>query len=352
MGQTRRILCVHLVDHLAAPVHTLFRHPDMEFVDSRLLTNTLPFPIRNMSQFNSVVPTFHKTKIKKLATEYHGWFLWTNAQWIDKTAKLIKDLAGHNLLPEKIVVLLLDASRFFRYDALPHIEKMAPYITKIYTCDEEIEERARAIGVNNVEFRWHAAYEWWFRPILCPQKYDACFIGTTYNDGSHGEIPKDQNGTGGMGRVMMIKRFLEAGITNLYVGGSTDWRKLDSRFTDTPLRDHIARYKLCNERSAESKIVLSYDVADCRKFFSVRTANALIAEQFVLTHYKPGFEDLFENHKHLVWFHTLDEAVEKAKYYIPRHNERFRIAKSGRELAEKHLKFEQLVTRIVRDFAG
>jgi hypothetical protein len=64
-------------------------------------------------------------------------------------------------------------------------------------------------------------------------------------------------------------------------------------------------------------------------YTSNRMYNILSSRGFCLVAWFPGLEDLFENHKHLVWFRTLDEAAELAKHYLGRPQERDRIREAG-----------------------
>jgi hypothetical protein len=71
-------------------------------------------------------------------------------------------------------------------------------------------------------------------------------------------------------------------------------------------------------------------------YTSNRLYNILSAGGFCLTLYYPGIEDQFENHKHLVWFETPEEAVRLAKYYLKHPKERKKIAKAGKRHYNKH----------------
>ena len=57
--------------------------------------------------------------------------------------------------------------------------------------------------------------------------------------------------------------------------------------------------------------------------------NILASKGFCLVMWFPGLEDLFENHKHLVWFTSYGEALSLAKRYLANPDEREKIRKSG-----------------------
>lgn len=68
-----------------------------------------------------------------------------------------------------------------------------------------------------------------------------------------------------------------------------------------------------------------------------RTLNSMACGAFHLTHYIPGLENIFENRKHLVWFHSITEAIQLIKYYLNHPREREKIAQLGRqEVITKH----------------
>ena len=65
------------------------------------------------------------------------------------------------------------------------------------------------------------------------------------------------------------------------------------------------------------------------QYFSNRTFLTLAARGFHLTHYVPGLEALFENHRHLVWFKDDRECEALCRYYLSRPDARARIARAG-----------------------
>lgn len=80
----------------------------------------------------------------------------------------------------------------------------------------------------------------------------------------------------------------------------------------------------------KSRIVFSTSAVDD---VNMRTFEALATGSFLLTEWVPTLGELFEDGKHLVTYKTMDEAVEKAKYYLEHEEEREKIAKAGMEEA-------------------
>lgn len=77
-----------------------------------------------------------------------------------------------------------------------------------------------------------------------------------------------------------------------------------------------------------SKVVFNITIKDD---INMRTFETLSTGSFLLTNWIPTLGDLFEDGKHLVTYKTLDEMVEKTKYYLEHGDEREKIAKAGHE---------------------
>lgn len=84
------------------------------------------------------------------------------------------------------------------------------------------------------------------------------------------------------------------------------------------------------EAIAETKIVIGYNSTNQIPFYwSNRTYTTLACKGFLITPYVPGIEQVFENHKDLVWFNTLEECYQLIEYYLERPRQRVEIAESG-----------------------
>jgi len=102
-----------------------------------------------------------------------------------------------------------------------------------------------------------------------------------------------------------------------------------------------------------ARIVLGCDWRhDVRWYFSNRTWFTLGCEGFLLTNYAPGLEDLFECHRHLVWYRSVDECLELCAYYLERPDERARIAAEGRAYASRHRTYDHFARDLVDLFEG
>ncbi len=84
----------------------------------------------------------------------------------------------------------------------------------------------------------------------------------------------------------------------------------------------------------QSKVVFNISIKDD---INMRVFETLSTGSFLLTNWIPTLEELFHDGVHLVTYKTLDEAIDKAKYYIEHDDEREKIAQAGMdEVRNKH----------------
>lgn len=88
------------------------------------------------------------------------------------------------------------------------------------------------------------------------------------------------------------------------------------------------------EKYAQSKICFNISMTDD---LNMRTFEIMGAGSFCLTSWIPSIEEVFEDGKHLILYRSLDEMVDKAKYYLEHDDEREKIAQAGyEEVMAKH----------------
>ena len=80
----------------------------------------------------------------------------------------------------------------------------------------------------------------------------------------------------------------------------------------------------------KAKIALGMYHWDRIRYYTKRTIYSGASGRMLLTHYIPEMEKDFENHKHLVWFYSIEEGIDLIRYYLEHNEERERIAKKGR----------------------
>ena len=164
------------------------------------------------------------------------------------------------------------------------------------------------IDPNKIHYLPCAAEETCYRPYPIMEKWDWCFIGFLHNEF----------------RVDLIDRFCK----EWPVGekGYLGWRI--PQFRGHCVLDDTAK------KFSQSRILLNESVG---QDMNLRTFEAMACRQMLLTEDVPPIHGLFQDGKHLVTFKTIDEAVEKAKYYLQHSNERKAIAQAGYdEILAKH----------------
>lgn len=129
----------------------------------------------------------------------------------------------------------------------------------------------------------------------------------------------------------------------------TGWRQALGR---RPRREHVypRQYrKIC----ASTKIMIGIDQRqDLDLYFSNRTWITLGCGGFLLTRYVPNLEELFRNHVHLVWFNSTEECLDLMAHYLPREDERRRIAAAGGDYVRTYHTFRHRAARIIEHVLG
>jgi hypothetical protein len=90
----------------------------------------------------------------------------------------------------------------------------------------------------------------------------------------------------------------------------------------------------------EAKIVLSTFNVMRQGLITRRMLRSLASGRMFLTQHCDGMEEHFENHKHLVWFHTPEEGLDLIRYYLEHESERERVGTAGRALVSKRHSFD------------
>ena len=106
--------------------------------------------------------------------------------------------------------------------------------------------------------------------------------------------------------------------------------------------------KLFEEAAAiyrQSRIVFN---TACVDDVNMRVFEVLATKSFLLTEWVPTLDELFIDGVHLVTYKTMDEAIEKAKYYLEHEDEREKIAEAGYKLTMELHTYKQ---RILKAFS-
>lgn len=157
----------------------------------------------------------------------------------------------------------------------------------------------------------HAAEPKAYPKIEIIKKYDVGFVG-------HVQETPNYNG---ITRVGALDRLFKE-FPNFYYG---------SRHPGFPEKN---LFEDAAKKFSMSKIVFNISIKDD---INMRVFETLSTGSFLLTNWIPTLGELFKDGKHLVTYKTLDEMVEKAKYYLKHDKEREEIAEAGyKEFIAKH----------------
>lgn len=167
-------------------------------------------------------------------------------------------------------------------------------------------------GIKDPILMYHAVEPMAYPHISSLKKYDLCFIGHI-NSGN---------------RIEALDRMFNEVEKIRTVPG-----KDPAFFYGQRLFEEAA------EKYCQSKIVFNISIKDD---INMRVFETLSTKSFLLTNWIPTLGDLFEDGKHLVMYKTMDEAVDKMKYYLQHDSEREAIAEEGfKEVRSKHTFFHR-----------
>jgi len=192
-------------------------------------------------------------------------------------------------------------------------------------------ESFRQLGVRRPVFWPQAADEWDHRPAANPPAEfgsDVAFIGKP-----------------GLPTRQALLRELDRHF-QLRIWGPA-WEPLAGQFKDIQFRDaDSARFAaICSA----SKVMIGSDVTNTvRHYWTNRLWLTLACGGFLATNYVPGMEDLLQNHRHLVWYNSIDECVELVRHYLAHDEERRRVAEAGCKLVHEKHTYIQRVEELVK----
>lgn len=168
--------------------------------------------------------------------------------------------------------------------------------------------------------RTHEKKSAWLPHAAEPQAYPKLEIIKKYDVGFVGHVQETPN-YNGITRIEALDRLFKE-FPNFYYG---------SRHPGFPTKN---LFEDAAKRFSESKIVFNISIKDD---INMRVFETLSTGSFLLTNWIPSLGELFDDGKHLVTYKTLDEMVEKAKYYLKHEEEREKIAQAGyEEFIKKH----------------
>jgi hypothetical protein len=181
------------------------------------------------------------------------------------------------------------------YDYRLSVAKRADYV---FCAQKAAIDRMKADGIENPIWLPHAVEPQAY-PLqeVATKRYDVCFVGHVNS----------------ANRMQALDRLFRE-FPNFYYG--------QGLFNDVA------------KKFGESRICFNISMTDD---INMRTFEIMSTGSLCLTNWIPTIEDLFQDGKHLVLYRSLDEMVEKARYYLDHDDEREAIARAGyEEVRAKH----------------
>lgn len=194
------------------------------------------------------------------------------------------------------------------YDYRLSMAKTADFV---FCAQKQAVEDMKRDGIANPIWLPHAVEPQAYPKFdLLTKKYDLCFVGHVSSKNREDALDR------------MFSEF-----PNFYYGQQ--------------LFENAAR------KYAESKVVFNIAM---KEDVNMRCFEVLATGSFLLTDWVPSIDDIFEDGKHLVLYRTMDEAVDKAKYYLAHDEEREKIAQAGYEHVIKNHTIQHRVNVILNEF--
>lgn len=218
----------------------------------------------------------------------------------------------------------------YRPEPQPWVIDIGRYadVTYLYHRDHALIEAHRAAGIRRIGYWWVGADPTVFFPRKLEKIYDVVFMAN-YASNESSETGRDNTE-----RRQLVEALADRDV-DVHVFGR-GWEALDAH-------SHIHLHDFVDDEAfaqacSRARITLGMNTARVPYYTSWRRPlNSMACGAFHLTRRFPGLETVFENGKHLVWFDTLEEAVEKARYYLAHDHAREMIASKGRnEVLQQH----------------
>lgn len=228
--------------------------------------------------------------------DIHKWGLYDYHVWVDWGEDALRPNLPYTPVPPPHPNIYITSDTHLGYDyRLSHARNFDwVFCNQLQACKDFIRD-----GIPKERCMWlpHAA-----EPLAYPKKthinkYDVCFVGNV----------------GSWNRVDFLDRMFKE-YPNFFFG-----KRL---------------FEEAAEIYSQSKIVLNISI---KEDLNMRIMETLCSGSFLLTDHVPSLAILFKDGIHLVTYKTLDEAVDKAKYYMEHDEAREKIAAAGHaEVMAKH----------------
>jgi hypothetical protein len=224
-------------------------------------------------------------------------------------------------------------------DSVPsHVRQYVGSIEALLVTNKDARDHAQYRNLGGLEVRtfYDGVDAKIYRPKAIVPEFDCYFGGNDFYGLDSEMRRKHQNAEKMLAKFpgsFFRQEFL--GLVNdrfrLVIRGQWGWDK--SRF-------NVKQALFCPREvdgMLEARIILSTFNVKLQGLITRRMLRSLASGRMFLTEHCLGMEDLFTNHKHLVWFERPEEGLDLIRYYLEHPAERDRIASAGRaHVAKRH----------------
>ncbi len=215
----------------------------------------------------------------------------------------------------------------------------------------------RRIGANPI-YCQEAANPTIYRPYDLPKDYGVTFVGQNYGDRStfiralvDAQIDVHAWGPAWQQPRWRIPHWREVvrDVKNAVMGRPSV--HLPRRVCGAPLSDaeYVQMYSRSKISLGFSKVAASPNPDLPIKQVRLRDFEAPMSGAFYLVEYCDELTDFFEPDKEIVCFHTVEELVDKARYYLTHDSERETIRLAGMERARTEHTWKQRFQQVFRE---
>lgn len=208
------------------------------------------------------------------------------------------------------------------------LREIAPHLDVLFLTAGSFGARLRELGIARSHFITEGVDAADHHPVAGSRpefRSDVAFVGQAWEDGDRVKLVTE------IGRHFDLK---------VYGAG---WERWGIRAQ----RENVG-VRAFREICAGAKITVGTNNRnDLPLYFSNRTWHTLGCAGFHLTHHVPCLERIFENERHLVWFHGTDHCLRLIERYLEQPGERRRIAQEGHRLAHAHFSYDRVVERML-----
>lgn len=234
--------------------------------------------------------------------------------WVDWGEDALKGILPYDpIFPPHPLVYWTSDTHIQTSDADSYLYRlsMAKKADLVFCAQKRAVEQMKQDGISNPLWLPHAVEPLAYPTLeLAEKKYDVCFVG--------------------------------------HMNSSNRMEALDCLFKEFPNFYYgQALFEEAARKYSESRICFNIAMTDD---INMRTFEVMATKSFLLTNWIPTIEEFFEDGKHLVFYRSLDEMIDKAKYYLAHDEEREKIAQAGyEEVISKH-KIQDRVNLILKTF--